>query len=560
MEYQNKTKTPEIGNTAFGGGPKAIQLQDNRAKAAAKQLRADASPQAAPAQRKHNATGLPDSLKSGIENLSGYAMDDVKVHYNSDKPSQLNAHAYAQGTNIHIAPGQEKHLPHEAWHIVQQKQGRVKPTMQMKGKVNVNDDKTLEKEADVMGAKAMQFVSGGNTGALKKVSNVPVVQKKGRIDTSKIVAPSANRIDYENLKKRTEEKIQILRAERKSAKIEATQEWAASQGKDDNRDEKYNATIADIRKRYEEGILAINKRLKELGISDAYISGEGYYGTPTTAHGKVYKRADNGKEYVKDMRGTFVPRYVRRELNRNDKVDSDIVPTGLSTYGEILDKGKVPDIEGHDPTHKLSWEHREFLQQSRGGGGNQFAFSHTSTKRPILSNDHKSFGTHPNGAILTDLSQLDSAQVAAQWQIDPTTGHKILIGDDKHSTLGNRERFKERDKTVRMSGYRNMEVVTASIPAAAIAKKPTADGWSGTDWDGVYKKPTNSEVKKALKNHPDRFKGNGELRSFKGMKKILEKEAERENEENAVKAYESGTSKRGEAMVRAREELESRRQ
>lgn len=108
-------------------------------------------------QKKENNTGLPDNLKSGIENLSGLDMSDTKVHYNSDKPAQLNAHAFAQGTDIHLANGQEKHLPHEAWHVVQQKQGRVKPTMQMKGKVNVNDDVGLEKEANVMGAKAIQF-------------------------------------------------------------------------------------------------------------------------------------------------------------------------------------------------------------------------------------------------------------------------------------------------------------------------------------------------------------------------------------------------------------------
>lgn len=97
-------------------------------------------------------TGLPENLKSGIENLSGYSIDDVKVHYNSDKPATLEAHAYAQGTDIHLASGQEKHLPHEAWHIVQQKQGRVKPTIQLQNKVNVNEDAGLEKEADVMGA------------------------------------------------------------------------------------------------------------------------------------------------------------------------------------------------------------------------------------------------------------------------------------------------------------------------------------------------------------------------------------------------------------------------
>ena len=110
-----------------------------------------------PAQLKQNNTGLPDNLKFGIENLSGYSMDDVKVHYNSDKPAQLQAHAYAQGTDIHLAPGQEKHLPHEAWHVIQQKQGRVKPTVQMKAKVYVNCDEDLEKEADIMGSRANHF-------------------------------------------------------------------------------------------------------------------------------------------------------------------------------------------------------------------------------------------------------------------------------------------------------------------------------------------------------------------------------------------------------------------
>ncbi|MDZ8183668.1 MAG: DUF4157 domain-containing protein [Nostoc sp. ChiSLP02] len=102
-----------------------------------------------------NQTGLPDALKTGVENLSGYSLDGVKVHYNSPKPAQLQALAYTQGTEIHVAPGQEKHLPHEAWHVVQQMQGRVKPTMQMRGNA-LNADSVLEREADVMGVKASQ--------------------------------------------------------------------------------------------------------------------------------------------------------------------------------------------------------------------------------------------------------------------------------------------------------------------------------------------------------------------------------------------------------------------
>ena len=72
-----------------------------------------------------NKTGLPDRLKTGIETLSGLGMDDVRVHYNSPRPMQIQALAYTQGTDIHVAPGQQRHLPHEAWHVAQQKQGRA---------------------------------------------------------------------------------------------------------------------------------------------------------------------------------------------------------------------------------------------------------------------------------------------------------------------------------------------------------------------------------------------------------------------------------------------------
>lgn len=131
-----------------------------------------------------NKNGLPAHLKTGIENLSSYSMEDVRVHYNSDKPAQLQAYAYTQGTEIHVAPGQEKHLPHEAWHVVQQKQGRVKPTMQMIGGFNINDDARLEKEADVMGNKALQYKNNlPETNAqrkLQKIINSGIPMRKAR--------------------------------------------------------------------------------------------------------------------------------------------------------------------------------------------------------------------------------------------------------------------------------------------------------------------------------------------------------------------------------------------
>lgn len=93
---------------------------------------------------------IPGGLRTGVESLSGFDMSDVSVYRNSKKPAAVGALAYTQGTDIYVAPGQEKHLPHEAWHAVQQKEGRVQPNNHIGG-VSMNDDANLEKEADRMG-------------------------------------------------------------------------------------------------------------------------------------------------------------------------------------------------------------------------------------------------------------------------------------------------------------------------------------------------------------------------------------------------------------------------
>lgn len=109
-----------------------------------------------PLFRRRTKRVCPTTWKAGIEDLSGFAMDDVRVHYNSDKPATVQALAYTQGTDIHVAPGQEQHLPHEAWHVAQQMAGRVEPTTEVGG-LPVNDNPALEHEADVMGARANSY-------------------------------------------------------------------------------------------------------------------------------------------------------------------------------------------------------------------------------------------------------------------------------------------------------------------------------------------------------------------------------------------------------------------
>ena len=78
---------------------------------------------------RRNRTGLPDDLRDGMEALTGLSLDDVRVHYGSHNPGQVHAYAYTRGSQIDIGPGQERYLPHELGHVIQQKQGRVQPTV-----------------------------------------------------------------------------------------------------------------------------------------------------------------------------------------------------------------------------------------------------------------------------------------------------------------------------------------------------------------------------------------------------------------------------------------------
>lgn len=170
-------------------------------------------------QQKPNGTGLPDGLKAGLENLSGLSMDAVRVHYNSARPKQLQALAYTQGTDIHLGPGQERHLPHEGWHAVQQMQGRVKPTMQAKD-VAINDDTTLEREADVMGAKAMQMQQADRATPMSAQQNATSSQRKVATQRNSGVADAVNAASEGNVR------VPILSTGRKVAQLRLSRQDA----------------------------------------------------------------------------------------------------------------------------------------------------------------------------------------------------------------------------------------------------------------------------------------------------------------------------------------------
>jgi hypothetical protein len=111
-------------------------------------------------QMKADPNKMPVNVQAKMEGAFNADFSDVKIHEGT-QASEVGALAYAQGSNIHFAPGQydpdsksgQQLLGHELTHVVQQRQGAVKPTTQVNG-VAVNDDPGLEKEADQMGNKA----------------------------------------------------------------------------------------------------------------------------------------------------------------------------------------------------------------------------------------------------------------------------------------------------------------------------------------------------------------------------------------------------------------------
>lgn len=140
-------------------------------------------------QAKSSGSPLPMQLQKGLESLSGMDLSDVQVHRQSDKPAQVGAHAYAQGNDIHLGPNQEKYLPHEGWHVVQQRQGRVKAD----GKVNnvaVNEDAELEQEATDAGEQAMQLIANSeslSTKGLNHRSDQVIQRQAGGPSTSEVI-------------------------------------------------------------------------------------------------------------------------------------------------------------------------------------------------------------------------------------------------------------------------------------------------------------------------------------------------------------------------------------
>jgi hypothetical protein len=133
---------------------------------------------------------LSGDVKAKMEGAFGADFSAVRVH-EGPQAGAMGALAYTQGTDIHFQPGQydpqsqsgQELLGHELTHVVQQSQGRVPVPAQAKG-APINADPSLEREADVMGARA---AAGERASLAPSTGAAGAVQRKSGPIQAKIV-------------------------------------------------------------------------------------------------------------------------------------------------------------------------------------------------------------------------------------------------------------------------------------------------------------------------------------------------------------------------------------
>ncbi|MDT7837954.1 eCIS core domain-containing protein [Aquabacterium sp. OR-4] len=463
--------------------------------------------------------GLPEPLREGIERLSGLAMDDVRVHHDSPEPARLDALAFAQGRDIHLAPGQEQHLPHEAWHVVQQAQGRVRPGLRLAYGAPVNNDPALEREADAMGQAALALGGGGSgkaPAALRALPAglAPVVQRVGGTKIA-IELDKATPADDPLLATL----VSVFTGYKKEIRDTKAKAKTAFKGQEASIDEQ--TKFSDALKAAEMDYAELVKRLTDTrafkindkGVIRRKVKAEGAQGQ-TTVIGRIHKgsaafqkTADKADAVVQDVYRKFDPstkdglkdkteyiqvqgRMLRRlayrgitplEIDQIEKggtvnplfhtaPDRAKAQSGMHFDGGFGNKRKANDdkldlsyMRSFSKVTSITPEMHGFVHGRKGVG--KF-FSLRSTPADITSNHGASFSDF--GEIELDLAMVPESDFVFHYA---DGGGSALQSGVAPSDVTDKTRHTKEVQRARESVLRNREVILKAYPAAAVRWK-----------------------------------------------------------------------------------------
>ncbi|SNS50897.1 MULTISPECIES: DUF4157 domain-containing protein [unclassified Azospirillum] len=165
----------EYKNAASHKRTMALKSFSRHGQARLEDRRLDSSP--AQLEDKRKPQGPYAGVLQKVSAATNTDLTGVKIHTNSPEPARIDAHGFTRGNEIHLAPGQEKHLPHELGHVVQQMAGKVKPTGTVNG-LPINDHPALEREATEIGNKAFS-ASRAETSSTRPGAK-PSIQRQAR--------------------------------------------------------------------------------------------------------------------------------------------------------------------------------------------------------------------------------------------------------------------------------------------------------------------------------------------------------------------------------------------
>ncbi len=508
-----KALSPQVKRTASRPAP--AQVAARAVPQAVPQVVPQAVPQASSraALQPPAETGLPAGLRSAVESLSGVSLEGVEVHYNSPRPGQIDALAYTQGSQIFLGPGQEKHLPHEAWHVVQQTRGRVRPTLFLQGGLQANHEPSLEHEAEHMGARAAQMQSrvqghmpGASRAALQPAATGGVVQCVGGPKFGlQPTGDNANAVVQEGL-----DRLRAVQAAYKTAvrqaKAQARLTFEGGDMGDLARQQVYTQALAaaemtpeGLFARLDQGLAHQGDAIQYQGVEIAQVRrGAAAYvqhqaADPATGTAAIFKLhtldGPGAGEYVQ-VGGDMLRRYAYRGITPPERAalraGTPLRPMnrGQETQGRMgfkfEDSGEAVEREhGPDKPTDLEWlnskidpHHQQaavpanpqvlsFIQTRKGAGK---LLSATSTPKPITSNAGASFAGF--GRVRVDLARVPVVNIRHHYKQAPFTAAGVRqagnLGPHAGALAWEVDRANETVK-------RNREIVLSEIPAAAVA-------------------------------------------------------------------------------------------
>lgn len=128
-----------------------------------------------PIDRRKHRSDLPAKLANNIEQMTGVSLEGVKVIRDSLLPLEHQAEALAMdGKEIHLARGQEEHLPEEAAHIARQRQGGVTSN---KGQLNTQSHIEAADRKLGMEANLSPWIEGSRDGLMSGLPSTGIIQR-----------------------------------------------------------------------------------------------------------------------------------------------------------------------------------------------------------------------------------------------------------------------------------------------------------------------------------------------------------------------------------------------